>query len=319
MTTTLSPQPPVQAGDDGVAARLEAFMPLARAVGHRWARRDDKEDLAQEAALALWRILRERPDAPASFLQIVADHAARDALRRGKSVDRPLPGERERTWGVVSLDTLMKNETGWGAIEGSLIRRRRHGELANPTEEMALAWMLYDDLWDRLTSRQRQVLELRLQGYTRKGIEAKLGLCHSRVNIIITIIQDKARSLWEERPGPAYATVTEAAHELGMDRKTIKYYCQRGMLEAVCEHGIWLICRPLRLRDGRDPVIATVAEAARELHLNISTVARFCLQAKIEGAYRQGCHWRIPRPIQLKKDGQDDQAGHKKQPGNSGS
>jgi len=319
MTTTLSPQPPAQGGDDGAAARLKAFLPLTRAVGHRWARRDDKEDLTQEAALALWRVLRERPDAPASLLQIVADHAVRDALRRGKSVDRPLARDRERIWGVVSLDTLMEDEAGWLAIEGSLIRRRRHGELANPTEETALARILYCDLWERLTSRQRQVLELRLQGYTRKGIEVKMGLCHSRVNTIITVIQDKARALWEERPGPACVTVMEAAHELGMDPKTIRYYCRRGMLEAVDENGIWLIRRPLRLRDCRDLAVATVAEAARELRLNRSTVAKFCLQGKVEGAYRQGYQWRIPRPIRLNKDGHDSYAGHKQLPGNRGS
>jgi DNA-directed RNA polymerase specialized sigma24 family protein len=289
-------------------------LPLARAVGHRWARGDDKEDLAQEAALALWKILRERLDAPASLLQIVADHAARDALRRGKSIDRPLPRERERTWRVVSLDALIEDKVGWQAIEGSLMRHRRHGELPNPTEETALARVLYCDLCDRLTSQQRQVLELQLQGYSRKGIETKLGLSHTWVNTIINSIRDKAQSLWEERP--AYATVTEAARELGMDLKTIKYYCQRGMLEALREQGHWLICRPLRLRDSRDPAVATVAEVARELHLNRSTVAKFCLQGKIEGVYRQGCQWRIPRPIRLKKYRHDGYAGHKKLPGN---
>ena len=89
------------------------------------------------------------------------------------------------------------------------------------------------------------------------------------------------------------------------------------MLEAVEDGGEWLIRRPLVLRNHRDQEMATATEAARELRLHPTTVARLCLQGKIEGAYRQGCHWRIPRPIQLRKDGQDGHAGHKKLPGNS--
>ena len=104
-----------------------------------------------------------------------------------------------------------------------------------------------------------------------------------------------------------------------MDLKTIRYYCQRGMMEARREQGHWLIRRPLRLRNVKDPAVVTVAEAARELHLNRSTIAKFCFQGKIQGAYRQGCQWRIPRPIRLKKDGHNGYAGHKKLPGNSGS
>jgi hypothetical protein len=167
----------------------------------------------------------------------------------------------------------MEDEADWQAIEGSLIRRRRYGELPNLAEETALAWVLYCDLCDRLTSQQRQVLELRLQGYSRKGIRAHLKLSRTAVHTIINIIRDKARSLWEERPepGPAYATVTQAARELGMDPKTISYYCQRAMLEALREQGRWLIRRPFRLGNGRDAAVATVAEDARELHLNRST------------------------------------------------
>jgi len=241
--TTILTQSPVQAAGNGVAARLEAFLPLIRATGRRWARRLGwdralAQDLAQEAALALWRVLREHPYAPASYLKDVANHAARDALERGKSVDRPLPRERQRTCQVAS----------WDAIEGSLIRRRHHGELPSPTEEVALASILYRDLWDRLTPRQREVLELRLQGYTREEIGARLGLGQTRVNTIITIIRDRARPFWEEEPPPApepaFATTDELAQKLHLSRVHAIRLCRQGKVPGARRVGKrWLIPR----------------------------------------------------------------------------
>ena len=236
MTTTLT-KPHVLAVSDGAAARLEAFLPLIRATGRRWARRigrdgADAEDLAQEAALALWHVLRERPDAPASYLKDAADHGVRDALARGKSVDRPLPRERQRTWRLVSLDALMEDEPGWESIEGSLIRRRRHGELPSPTEEVVTARIMLRELRERLTRRQREVLELRLQGYTREEIGARLGLGQTRVNTILLIIQKKAWHLWEEEPIPApepiFATAHELARELNYSHVQVCRLCREG-------------------------------------------------------------------------------------------
>ena len=216
MTTTLT-KPHVQAAGN-VAARLEAFLPLIHATGRRWARRIGRygaaEDLAQEAALALWRVLRERPDAPAGYLKDAADHAVRDALARGKSVDRCLPRERQRTWRAVSLDALMEADPGWDAIEGSLIRRRHYGELPSPTEEVAVARIMLQDLRCCLTPRQRQVLEFRLQGYTREEIGARLGLGQTRVNTILLIIQKKAGPLWDEEPVAAPEPIFTTAHQL---------------------------------------------------------------------------------------------------------
>jgi len=49
----------------------------------------------------------------------------------------------------------------------------------------------------------------------------------------------------------------------------------------------------------KNPAIATVNEAARKLYLSPVTVAQFCRQGRIEGAYRQGKLWHIPRPVRL--------------------
>lgn len=251
--TIILTQSPVQAAGDGAATCLEAFLPLIRATGRRWARRLGRdgalaEDLAQEAALAVWRALREHPDAHASYLKDVADHAARDALERGKSVDRPLPRERQRTWQVASLDALMGDGESWDAIEGSLIQRRHHRELPSPTEEVALASVLYRDLRDRLTPRQREVLELRLQGYTREEIGARLGLGQTRVNTIITIIRRKAEPLWEKEPAPApepaFITTGELAQKLHLSRVHAIRLCRQGKIPGARRVGKrWLIPR----------------------------------------------------------------------------
>ena len=251
--TTILTQPSVLAAGNGAAARLEAFLPLINATGRRWARRlawggAEAEDLAQEAALALWRVLQERPDAPAAYLKSVADHGVRDALALGKSVDRLLPRERERAWQVVSLDLLMEDEAGWQTIEGSIIRRRRHGELPSPTEEVATARIMLQDLRDCLTSRQRQVLELRLQGYTREEIGERLGLGQTRVNTILLIIQKKARPLWEEEPPPAaepvFITARELARELKYSHVQVCRLCREGKVSGARRAGKrWLIPR----------------------------------------------------------------------------
>jgi excisionase family DNA binding protein len=163
-------------------------------------------------------------------------------------VDRPLPRGRERTWQVVSLDLLMEDQAGWDAIEGSLIRRRHHGELPSPTEEVALARIMLQALRDRLTPRQRQVLELRLQGYTREEIGARLGLGQTRVNTIITIIRRRAQPLWEEEPvpapEPAFATTDELARELHLSRVHVIRLCRQGKVPGARRVGKrWLIPR----------------------------------------------------------------------------
>ncbi|MBU2008719.1 MAG: sigma-70 family RNA polymerase sigma factor [Chloroflexi bacterium] len=249
--TTILTRSPVQAAADSAAARLEAFLPLTRAVARRWARRmgwdgTRAEDLAQEAALALWRVLQERPDAPAAYLKDVADHAARDALERGKSVDRPLPRERARTWQVISLDLLMENEGGPDTIEEALARRKRRGELPSPTEEVATARIMLRELRERLTPRQGQVMELRLQGYTREEIGARLGLGQTRVNTIITIIQKKAGPLWQEEPVPAskpvFMTASELAREMKYSHVQACRLCREGKIPGARRAGKrWLI------------------------------------------------------------------------------
>ena len=200
MTMTTVTLPP---GTVAATERLQELRSLTRRTGRRWARRldldrGDAQDLAQEAAIGLWQGLLERPDAPMTYLKDVARHAVRDALKRGKSVDRPLHMGRTRAIHINSLEAMMEDEEDWDNVEAAVIRHRHRGELPKPTEEAALAGVLYQDLRDLLTQRQRQVLELRLQDYRWVEIGDELGISITRVKQIIACIREKALPLWEE-------------------------------------------------------------------------------------------------------------------------
>jgi len=59
-------------------------------------------------------------------------------------------------------------------------------------------------------------------------------------------IRAKARILWDG-DGTAYATLAEAARELGLSLRTANSYCHRGILEgARFERGRWLIPCPIK-------------------------------------------------------------------------
>jgi excisionase family DNA binding protein len=142
----------------------------------------------------------------------------------------------------------MEDEPGWESIEGSLIRRRHYGELPSPTEEVAIARIMLRELWECLTRRQQEVLELRLQGYTREEIGAKLRLGQTRVNTILLIIQKKARPLWEEEPipasEPAFITTRELAQKLHVSRVHAIRLCRQGKIPGARRVGKgWLIPR----------------------------------------------------------------------------
>jgi len=170
--------------DAPAAQRLEMYWPLIRAAVWRWADpgRWDHEDLVQEAALAVWLVLRDRPDVSVSFMRVVADHAARDSLIRGRSVDRVLVGGKKKggriqnPWSLVSMDALQEDPMRWRTFESRLVgmARRSGGDLPSPTEDLAVAQILYKELWDTLTPRQRSVLDLRLAGYTQADVARRL-------------------------------------------------------------------------------------------------------------------------------------------------
>ena len=196
---------PSNAQDSAVDQRLVAYLPLIRAAAWRWADpgRWDHEDLVQEAALAVWLVLRDRPDVSVSFMHLVADRAARDSLIRGRSVERVLVGGKKKggriqnPWSFESMDAIQEDKVRWQTFEAGLVRRSR-GNLPSPTEELALAQILYQELWHSLTPRQRTVLDLRLQGYTQAEVSRHLKLRENRVHYIMKAIQARAGAILEE-------------------------------------------------------------------------------------------------------------------------
>ena len=300
--------------ESNLLSRLEDLQPLVRAIAWRWSRDrpTEEDDLAQEIATRLWLVLRRRPDAPQEYLAAAARHAALDYRTRGPSVDRLSQSGRQHRWQMVSLEALLEeDDEETGHLPGP-----HRGDGASPVEDMVVARLLYDQLRERLTPRQAAFLILRLRGYSPGEAGDLLGLTPRQTNNVGIRLRAKARALWGAEgpvPGEAYAIVPEAAEELGAAPVTVCYYCRRGMLAgARLVRGRWLIPRPLRLKDGavpQDPAVATVAEAAQELCLSPVTVAMLCRQGNIEGAYRQGRQWRIPRPIRLNRhDGRDGHA-----------
>ena len=291
-------------------SRLQELQPVVRAVARQWSRDCPAEepDLVQEMALTVWMILSRRPDAPREYLAAAVRNTALSYRRRGVSVDRLY--QRRHLWHTESLDALLDEDPD--GDRGRLPAQRRDG--ASPVEDIVVARFLYAQLRQRLTARETAFLELRLQGFSPEEAGDLLGLRRSQRDRVGTRLRAKARALWETEgpvPGTAYATVREAARELGVTPTTVYYYCQHGILEgARLVRRCWLIPRPLRLPDYAvpgDPALATVAEAAQELCLSPVTVAQFCRGGKIQGAYREGRQWRIPRPVQLRKvEGQKD-------------
>lgn len=250
-------------GDSLVERRLAALQPLVVATALRWAHRHrrDAEDLGQEILLALWRCLRDRPDLPVTYLAQVAEHAPRDALRREKSVDKALAhdGRRREAQQLASLEALMEDEVGWQELEFRLARRPRRVGVPRPTEELALARLVVAQLRARLTPRQRQVLGLRLRGYSGLEIMRRLGLAStSNVPRMMGVIRRQFRELWEDSlPLPdhdtGWATTGEAAGELNLSRVRVISLCREGKIvgaqrvERSDRRGMrWLIPRPVR-------------------------------------------------------------------------
>ena len=102
------------------------------------------------------------------------------------------------------------------------------------------------ELLESLTHRQAVFLRLRLQGYSPKETRDELGLNWAQVKRLGARIRAKARTLWDG-DGTAYATLAEAASELGLSLRTANSYCHRGILKgARFERGRWLIPCPIK-------------------------------------------------------------------------
>ena len=76
-------------------------------------------------------------------------------------MDKPIPLGKVRYY-VDSLESLLDSNNGQDTVDDALARRRRHGEIVNPTEDIAMARIMEQELQECLTPRQRQVLDLRL-------------------------------------------------------------------------------------------------------------------------------------------------------------
>ena len=129
------------------------------------------EDLAQEGREAVIRRLRADPDCPTSHLVLKAREAIYRYRRRGSSVDGKLnPKGRARQYQIVDLETPI-GEDGWSLAEA----------LAEPqaparwTEQRASINILLDDLRDRLSATENQVLTLRLMAVPWPEVRQILG------------------------------------------------------------------------------------------------------------------------------------------------
>ena len=156
------------------------------------------EDMVQEATLRVWIKLKDTPDASEGLIWTVAYRAAYDFLIRGTSVDKPKPLGKVH-YIVDSLEAMMDGKDGPDTVDDALARRRRD-ELPDPTEDIAVARIMEEELRECLTPRQRQVLTLHLRGCTEYEIGDVLGIVQSWVSRTVTAIREKATVVWGDTP-----------------------------------------------------------------------------------------------------------------------
>ncbi len=156
-------KPSIQSTEDRLAA-LEAY--INNAVRHcgKWDRGSfDFEDMVQVATLEVWKELKEYPNVPNGYLWQVAYHAALQVLRRGRSVDSP-GAARQAKYQILSLEALLEHKDDRDTVDDALARRRRRGEIPNPTQDLAVANLMREELEPYLVPRERQAFLLLLQG-----------------------------------------------------------------------------------------------------------------------------------------------------------
>ena len=177
-------------------ARLEQLEPDIRRLARRWCRDrpDAADDLAQVARLAMWLMLKERPDAPVQHLKYRAKQEILDEKKLGRSVDGRLDPVTRRAfrWLIVSLDAPRLD--GQEPLADSLASGpvHAHNLWESPVEEEALGRVLYQTLRELLTPREDTLLALLLLGYLHKEAGAMLRLTKQQVHRTHQAIQRKA-------------------------------------------------------------------------------------------------------------------------------
>ncbi len=209
--TLSSPLIDTKAPAKSTESRLAALGGYIRdAVRHCGARDRgsfDFDDLVQAATLEVWKELKDYPDAPIGYIWQVAYRAALHVLRMGKSVDSP-GSARRANYQILSLETLLEHKAGQETGD-ALARRRRRGEIPNPTQDIAVANLMGEELEPYLVPRERQAFLLLLREYQAKEIAVALGISGGYAQRLVMGIRIKAAHLWEikeTRVDPSLAT-----------------------------------------------------------------------------------------------------------------
>ena len=199
-TTHIKPDSSIQSTESRLAA-LEGYINDAvRHCGARDRGSFDFEDMVQAATLEVWKELRDYPNAPIGYIWQVAYRAALHVLRLGKSVDSP-GAARRANYQILSLEALLQSTEGQETGD-ALARHRRHGEMSNPTEDIAIARVMDYELRQSLTPRQEQVLDLRLRQYSESEVAAVLGITQESVSNHVLKIRTLALAAWGDKPQP---------------------------------------------------------------------------------------------------------------------
>ncbi|MDO8637571.1 MAG: sigma-70 family RNA polymerase sigma factor [Dehalococcoidia bacterium] len=213
ITTT---RPPIEDSHHGEAeSRLKEYRRLIHDACFRACKGGhhglDMDDMVQEASLKVWKALQKHPDANNTFIWTVAHCAALSTLRRNRrSVDRPLGGTG---YEVVSWESLVatRAEDDLDSIQDAMAKRWRRVPLDrdDPTQDIALANIMREELEPYLVPRERQAFLLLLREYQAKEIADVLGISGGYAQRLVMGIRIKAAHLWEikeTRVDPSLAT-----------------------------------------------------------------------------------------------------------------
>ncbi|MDP3955270.1 MAG: hypothetical protein Q8Q15_02820 [bacterium] len=95
------------------------------------------------------------------------------------------------------------------SLRDVIARRHRRGEIPNPTQDIAVANIMREELEPYLVPRERQAFLLLLQEYQAKEIADVLGISGAYAQRLVMGIRIKAARLWEikeTRIDPSLAT-----------------------------------------------------------------------------------------------------------------